>query len=289
MLLTTRNQYLDWQEFYHWARSIIESENSIPEWLANKLDETCPGFLAEEKERAPTGIKDSGLAAVRLGEWIETHIFGFVERGGWLPAVTFYAVREPRYQRASACWTESVEKWRRTKPQEYPSLDQWCRDAALCDESAYLLPDIRKQLEGFKRVDSARLTEAVSRYIDWEAFAYWARPAMGRESVVGPVARELDLRCPGFREFNARERTRDGELQKGWHRLMFWIRDHFFQEAKTEGWYEAIAISVGIHPRAIRTMEYADHCDELWNDNFPASYPSLENWRSDADRYVDLR
>jgi len=201
--------------------------------------------------------------------------------------VTFYAVHEPRYQRASACWTESVEKWRRKRPQEYPSFEQWRQGAALCDESAHLLPDIRKQRECFKQVDSARLTEAVARYIDWEAFGYWARPALERESVVEPVASELDLRCAGFREFNARERAQDGQLPKDWHRLMFWIRDHFFQEAQTEGWYEAIVVSAGIHPRAIRTMEYADHCDDIWNDNLPTPYPLFENWRSDADRYVD--
>ena len=50
--------------------------------------------------------------------------------------------------------------------------------------------------------------------------------------------------------------------------------------------YDAIIISSGIHPRAIRTMEYADHCDEVWNDNLPV--PSFESWRRDADRYVDI-
>ena len=288
VLLETRNHYLEWQEFYYWARSIIESEGDVPEWLARKLNEMCPGFLAAGKIKPATVAKDAESAAIRLGEWIESQIFAFAERGGWLAAVTFYAVREPRYQRASTCWSESVKKWRTTKPDRYPSLDEWRLSAATCDESAHLLPDIRTQLECFSLVDSARLTDAVSRYIDWEAFAYWARPALERDSVVEAVALELDARCPGFREFNAREKTRVGDLPQHWQRLMFWIRDHFFQEAKTEGWYDAIVISAGIHPRAIRTMEYADHCDDIWNGNLPIPYPSLENWRSDADRYVDI-
>ena len=287
MLLETRNQYLEWQEFYYWARSIIESEGVIPEWLAGKLNEMCPGFLAAEKGNAAGGAKDAESAAIRLGEWIDYQIFAFAEKGGWLPAVTFYAVREPRYQKAATCWSESVRKWRTTKPHRYPSLDEWHLDAARCDESAHLLPEIRKQRECFKFVDSARLTDAVSRYIDWEAFAYWARPALEGEFVVDEVADELTARCPGFLELNARERTRDGELPKDWQRLMFWIRDNFFQEAKTEGWYNAIVISAGIHPRAIRTMEYADHCDDLWNGNLPIPYPPFEVWRGDADRYVD--
>lgn len=288
VLLETRNHYLEWQEFYYWARSIIESEGDVPEWLARKLNEMCPGFLAAGKIKPATVAKDAESAAIRLGEWIEGQIFAFAERGGWLAAVTFYAVREPRYQRASTCWSESVQKWRTTRPREYPSLEQWLREAALCDESAHLLSEIRKHRECFKLVDRARLDEAVRRYIDWEAFAYWARSALEQESVVETVARELDARCPGFGDFNARERTRDGDLPQHWHRLMFWIRDHFFQEAKTEGWFDAIVMSASIHPRAIRTMEYADHCDDIWNGNLPIPYPSLENWRSDADRYVNI-
>jgi len=287
VLLETRNQYLAWQEFYFWARSIIESEGAIPEWLAGKLKEMCPGFLDAEERNAGTDTKRAELAAIRLGEWIDDHIFAFAEKGGWLPAVTFYAVREPRYQRASTCWSESVEKWNTTKPQEYPSLEQWLRVAARCDGSAHLVPEIRKQRECFKLVDQARLAEAVTRYIDWEAFAYWARPPLEQAPVVDAVACELDARCPGFREFNAREQVRDGELPKHWHRLMLWIRDHIFLEAKTEGWFDAIVISAGIHPRAIRTTEYADHCGGLWNGNLPIPYPPFEVWRSGADRYVD--
>ena len=287
VLLEARNQYLEWQEFYYWARSILESEGAVPEWLAGKLNEMCPGFLASEKGNAAAEAKEAESTAIRLGEWIEDQIFAFAETGGWLPAVIFYAVREPRYQRAATCWSESVKTWQTTKPPRYPSLDEWRLNAATCDESAHLLPEIRKQRECFKLVDPARLKDAVSRYIDWEAFAYWARPALEGEFVVDEVADELTARCPGFLELNARERTRDGELPKDWQRLMFWIRDHFFQEAKTEGWYDAIVISASIHPRAIRTMEYADYCDGLWNGNLPIPYPPFEVWRGDADRYVD--
>lgn len=288
VLQETRNRYLEWQEFYYWARSIIDSEGGIPEWLGAELDEICPDFRATQKEGATGHAKDACLSAVRLGEWIDQKIFAFADRGGWLPAVTYYAVREPRYQRASTCWSESVQKWRTGQPQEYPSLEQWLREAGRCDESAHLLPEIRKQRECFKLVDPVRLAETVTRYIDWEAFAYWARAALEQEFVVDAVARELDARCPGFRDFDARERTRDGDLPQHWHRLMLWIQDHYFQEAKTEAWFDAVVISADIHPRAIRTMEYADHCDEIWNGNFPKPYPAFENWRDHADRYVDI-
>ena len=267
----------------------MESEGSIPDWLARRLDEMCPGFIAAERLSATKHPKDVYLAPLRLGQWIDEHIFGFAEQGGWLPAITFYAVRETRYQKASACWSESVNKWRKARPHEYPSFEQWLFEAARCDETAHLLPEIRKQGECFKLVDPERLAKAVSRYIDWEAFAYWARPALEhKQFLVGEIVRELDARCPGFVEFNAKPRPAARQPPNDWDRLMLWIGEHFFHDAKAEGWYDAILISARIHPRTIRTMEYSNHCDEVWIANLPVPYPSFEVWRRDADCYVDV-
>ena len=289
VLLEARNLYLDWQEFYYWARSIMESEGGIPDWLARRLDERCPGFVAAEKQSIVKRPKDAPLAPVRLGQWIDERIFAFAEQGGWLLAITFYAVREPRYQRASACWSESVRKWQKAKPTAYPSFEQWLSEAARCDETAHLLPKVRKERARFKLVEQERLSHAVSRFIDWEAFAGWARPALeAGTSLPNEVAHELSSRCPGFVEFNAKERVANERLPRDWHRLMLWIGEHFFQDAKAEGWYDAILISAGIHPRSIRTMEYFEHCDDIWNSDLPVPYPSFETWRRYADLYVDL-
>lgn len=289
ILLEARNQYIEWQEFYFWARSIIDCEHGIPDWLAKKLDEVCPGFLVAEKQYLARHPKEVSLAPVRLSQWIDEHIFAFAAEGGWLTAITFHGVREPRYQKASACWSESVRKWQTVRPIQYPSLDEWRREAAQCDETAHLLPAVRKERACFKLVEPERLAQTVSRFIDWEAFAYWARPALeAAASLPSEVARELESRCPGFHELNAKERVADGRLPHDWHRLMLWIGEHFFQEAKTEGWYDAILISAHSHPRAIRTMEYFDYCDEIWSADLPEPYPSFETWRRDADRYVDL-
>ena len=288
LLLEARNQYLDWQEFYYWARSIMESEHNIPDVLAKKLDELCPGFLGAEKEYVAKRPKESSLAPIRFGQWIDERIFGFAQQGGWLSAITFYAVRESRYQKASACWLESVQEWQRARPIQYPTFDEWRRLAAECDETACLLPEVRKERACFKLVDPARLSQAVQRLIDWEAFAYWARLALeGGRPLPGEVALQIHSRCPGFVEFNDRERQADRRIPQDWHRLMLWIGEHFFQDANAEGWYDAILMSARSHPRAIRTMEYSDHCDEIWSE-LPAPYPSFEGWRQDADRYVDL-
>src|ERR1700756_1286281 len=66
VLLEARNQYLDWQGVFHWARSIIDVEHAIPDWLTKKLDEACPGFLAAEKQYLLRHPKEATLAPVRL-------------------------------------------------------------------------------------------------------------------------------------------------------------------------------------------------------------------------------
>ena len=69
--------------------------------------------------------------------------------------------------------------------------------AAQCDETAHLVARERKARASAKLVHPDRLTEAVSRYIDWEALAYWARPALERGSELpAEVVRELGTSLP---------------------------------------------------------------------------------------------
>ena len=44
-LCAARNQYIDWQEFYLWVRSILELEGGIPDWLVETLKTRFSGFL----------------------------------------------------------------------------------------------------------------------------------------------------------------------------------------------------------------------------------------------------
>ncbi len=287
-LLEVRNQYIDWQEFNLWARSIVETEKGIPDSLANVLEERCPGFLEAERALSPKARKSRPLP-LRLEDWIDDHVFGFAKQEGWFSAITYYAIREPRYQRAEVCWSECVEKWGKVKPVQYPSFEEWKGLAALCDETAHLTDAERKARESAKLVAPDRLSEAATRYMDCEALAHWARHALDRGS--GPpaeVVRELERRCPGYleAELNARP-NESGSGAQGSQYLMLWITDHFFQDAKAEGWFEAILIQVRSHPRAIRTVEYADRCGEKWGSKLPCPYPAFEDWRRDADSYVE--
>ena len=284
-LLEARNQYIDWHEFYFWVRSIVESEDRIPEWLAEILNERCPGFIASEKE-CPHAAQDKPLP-LRFEDWIDNHVFGFTKQEGWFNAISFYAVREPRYQRAEVFWSESVKQWGVAKPSQYPSFDEWKDRAAMCDDTAHLLPEVRKARASARLVARERLTDAVSRYIEWEAFACWVSPALERTTLPAAVTRELGTRCPGFLEVRSVQDSDCRGETREWDQLMGWVVEHYFEEANAEGWLDAILVQAQSHPRAIRTMEYADHCEELWASQWPEPYPSFAQWRKDADSYIE--
>jgi hypothetical protein len=288
-LYEVRNQYIDWQEFNLWARSILEVEQRIVDWLAEILQNRCPGFLETEKALTPKAVKTRPLV-LRLEDWIEDHGFGLAKQEGSFFASTYYAVRDPRYQRAEVCWSECTEKWKKAKPAHYPSFEEWKGMAAQCDETAHLTARERKARASARLVNPDRLTEAVARYMDCEALAYWARHALEQGSEPpAEVVRELKRRCPGYLDsgFKARAKESRGGAQD-WQHMMLWIADHFFRDAKTEGWFEAVLIQVRSHPRAIRTMDFSDYCSEIWGSELPSPYPPFEDWRRDADSYVGL-
>ena len=207
-LLDTQNQYIDWQEFYLWVRSILEVEDRIPDWLVEILNARVPGFIETERALTPKAAKTRPLH-FRLEDWIDEHIFAFAKQEGSFFAITYYAIRDPRYQRAEVCWSECTEKWKKAKPIQYPSFEEWKGMAAQCDETAHLVARERKARSSSKLVHPDRLARAVARYIDWEAFAYWARPALERESrPPAEVASMLERRCPGFLDASIKARQR---------------------------------------------------------------------------------
>jgi hypothetical protein len=152
--------------------------------------------------------------------------------------------------------------------------------AEQCDPTAHLIPELRQRMTCLQRVDPVRFAGAISRYIDFEALAYWARPALeSRSELPKIVLGDLENRCPEF--------LKNEPPPYDWQRLMRWISDHYFRDAKEEGWLDALLVRAADHPRAIRTMEYAIHCEEAWGSRLPDPYPSFEEWRANADSFVE--
>ena len=143
-LYDARNQYIDWQEFYLWVRSILEVEKRIPDWLADDSQRACPRISSKPRKTLTPKAAKSRPLPLRLEDWIDDHIFGFAKQEGWFNAITFYAIREPRYQRAEVCWSECVEKWKKTRPLRYPSFEEWKAWRRMCDETARLAASERQ-------------------------------------------------------------------------------------------------------------------------------------------------
>ena len=62
-LLDARNQYIDWQEFSLWVRSILEVEESHSGLASRDSQRPFPGFLESEKQLTPKAAKNRPLAS----------------------------------------------------------------------------------------------------------------------------------------------------------------------------------------------------------------------------------
>jgi hypothetical protein len=288
-LLDARDRRIEWGEFLLWVRSILEVEDQVPQWLAAIVNQRCPGFLATETQ-AVENRRQRTLRCLRLGTWIDEHIFQPWESESWGFAAAYYSKRTSRYLRSNAYWYECVARWTQTKPIRYPSFEEWKRDAAHCDETGPLVPGVQRARASFKLVSLDTLTKTVDSYLEWQAFAYWARLALQRRlPYPSEVGDQLHHRCPSFLEFNEDARLDDPvDVPHDGDRLLDWIEEHFFKDAIAGGWRAALLLEVRYHPRSIRTRQYYDHCDLAWDPAPPSPFPSFETWRSEIETYLDL-
>ena len=210
---------------YGFARS-WKSKNEIPDWLVEILNARCPGFLETEKRLMPKAAKNRPLP-LRLEDWIDDHIFAFAKQEGWFNAITYYAIRDPRYQRAEVCWSECVEKWKKAKPIQYPSFEEWKGEAAQCDETAHLTARERKARASAKLVASNSPRQrrlpviSIGRPLRIGLDPRWKAESEYPTEVVC----ELERRCPGFLDATANgARNRIPEVvRKTGSGLMLWI------------------------------------------------------------------
>jgi hypothetical protein len=80
--------------------------------------------MADFQEEVSSKAATNRPLALRLEDWIDDHFFGFAKQEGWFNAIAYYAIRDPRYQRAEVCWSQSVEGWKKAKPLRLPSFQE---------------------------------------------------------------------------------------------------------------------------------------------------------------------
>ena len=60
----------------------MESEGSVTPWLATEIEDPCPGFLEHDRGYSAEHPHEGFLTPVRLGFWIDDHVFDRVSTLG---------------------------------------------------------------------------------------------------------------------------------------------------------------------------------------------------------------
>lgn len=123
-------QYIEWHAFAYWARLIDETQSCGSGGLYQILEERCPGFLASAAEHAERHPEEPEFLWLRLISWIDDRIFGFAKAEGWLDALSYYAVRDPRMDKLFAYWQQCDNAWKDERIAILPEFEQW-RDCAI--------------------------------------------------------------------------------------------------------------------------------------------------------------
>lgn len=250
-----RDKLIHWRTFALWARAIAEAEHGIPSALRKVLERECPGFLVGRDTGAYATLWDD------LSAWIDQHVFLEANKAGYLDALHYYAGSDPRSEQAWAHWTRTADAWRTRKPTRYPTFQAWSRAT---EKHPAIAPTV------------------VDAFIEWDAFAFWARVAIvAARHLPEPVAGEVENRCPGFlRQFGDTISPRTA--MQFWTELLTWIEANHFAGAGIQ----ALRVAARSHLRSERINRYRTECEYAWRRNPPDPFPTFEQWLQDADAFV---
>ena len=292
-LYEAREEYLKWEAFGLWVRSIEEAEGSAPEWLAKVVGKRCPDFSKCVSEKSQDHRQGLRFLWYQVQRWMNARIFGKIWEEGWMTAIGFYAARDLASHRNHAYWLYCEREWSRTKPANYPSFREWLKASEHCSDHVLDECEMREEkrhlIKLMRRVGPRKLLKAVERYIEWEVFAYWARTALEACSRLPvSVEREVKRRCPGFLESDAVARAANPaeEPHCRFNRLIKWIEDHEFAEARKRRWFDVLRYQVHLHPRQSRVTDYWHDWEAGWSKRPSVKYPSFTKWRDSVDRYT---
>jgi hypothetical protein len=145
-------------------------------------------------------------------------------------------------------------------------------------DSSGLREERKELVKAARRVGSERLERAVGTYLEIEAFAYWLRPIFdARLPLPGGVRDEIKNRYPSLK------------VRDEWNRDQMWdcLKNSHFQEAQAERWFDAVVYTAELHPRRVKVIDYFSlYWSGRWPKRKPASYPSFEFWRREAESYI---
>jgi len=277
-------QLIVWHSFALWVRAIVDTERSVPQWLIEAIGQRCPGF--PEPRPAAT---DGDSIWLDLSAWIDDHFFAAARDGGWIDALHYYSGQDPRSEQIWNHWTRTEAAWRERRPEGYSTFEQWHEDALKSGPSyaGTQLEQMPADL-GPNAPPPDRLPALVSQYIEWEAFAFWARLMVeDHPTIPADVVAVIEQRCPGFLSHIATQTKGQDEYATWfWRELLSWIESSIFADAKEKSWLDAVRDAARTHLRGERIAAYWAFCSSQWRKNPPSSNPSFEQWLYRADGFV---
>jgi hypothetical protein len=291
-LLRARELYVKWQAFVLWVRAIEESEGNFPDWLTETVSKCCPGFRQFLETQKVKGSRNPASLWPCLEQWINERIFSKPGQESWMDAVGYYAVRDLAALRDEAYWHYCVREWKRSKPSVYPAFRQWRKDSKNCSDEALdtfeTTEDLRQLLKLSKRAGPRMLSKWVDLYVEWQAFAYWVRLALGMcEPSPDTVRRELRRRCPGFVADSAPLQGHERKTHdQHFNALLRWIEEREFTRPHKEGWLPVVLYQARLHPRYQRVVGYWHHWQWLRSRRPHSRYSSFARWKAAADGYT---
>jgi hypothetical protein len=124
-------QYMEWEVFTYWLRSLLESGTKFPDAVVKELQRRCPGFLeCDEALRNMLAPEDYTRRWKALLEWGENRLFSNIQKAGWFDAVVYEARAHPRSVRTVDYWVFYWdEHWSGGSLEAYPSFQEWRRAA----------------------------------------------------------------------------------------------------------------------------------------------------------------
>jgi hypothetical protein len=258
------HQLIVWRSFALWVRAIINAERALPDWLRERINQRCPGFVANRAKSS-----DYESIWVDLSAWVDEHFFSTAYRRGWLDALHFYSGRDPLSEQVWNQWTHVESEWRARRPKAYPSFEEWQREA-------------------LNNAAAGEAADRVNEYIEWEALAFWAR--LIAESARGTPAHlvaVLNERCPGFvDQIPGKDASRTGFSTRLWRELLAWIERHQLGRTTSDVDLDAVRAAARTHLRGERIAAYWAHCSSRWKTRPPGRYPGFEEWLREADAFV---
>ena len=99
------SQYVEWEAFALWVRSLVEAACEVPAIVQVTLEERCPGFLARVNAVRAKPCSDPQWLWDQLRRWIEEHAFAEALCDSSIDSVRADAHRQLRSERVVDYWT----------------------------------------------------------------------------------------------------------------------------------------------------------------------------------------